>query len=228
VERRPVAAGVLFGLLACKPQFGLLLPFALMGMRAWRAIAATAATVAMLALLSALVFGWRVWPAWAGGVEAFGTLFSAQMPELLPLMASPAAGLVRVGAPPGLAMAVQVVVSFVVAGAVWLLFRRAPARDAAAALLPAVGLVSPYVFVYDLPVVAGCIAWLFAECHRRGGVFSLAEVLAMLAGLLAPALLLHPWLGLPVLPASQAWLFVVAARRARAAASEGAAGGNRA
>ena len=42
---RPALAGVLFGLLAYKPQLGVLVPVALVAMGAWRAIAAAAATV---------------------------------------------------------------------------------------------------------------------------------------------------------------------------------------
>lgn len=47
VERRPVLAGVLLGLLTYKPQLGLLVPFALLMGRHWTVIASAAATVAI-------------------------------------------------------------------------------------------------------------------------------------------------------------------------------------
>jgi hypothetical protein len=214
LQTRPVLAGVLFGLLACKPQYGLLLPVALLAAGAWPAIAATAATVAVLSGVATLVFGVAVWPAWIAALPEFSAMFTAQLETFLPLMASPAAGLVRLGVGQGVAIAIQAVVTVALAVAVWLLFRRNPGRASCAALLPAVGLASPYVFIYDQPIAVACLAWLFVDRWRRDAAFSLAEVGVMLAALLAPAFLLHPWLELPVVAASLAALFVVAARHA--------------
>src|SRR6185436_11492446 len=45
LDRRPIIAGILFGLLAYKPQFGLLIPFVLAASSRWRTFAAAAATV---------------------------------------------------------------------------------------------------------------------------------------------------------------------------------------
>ena len=42
LERRPILAGTLFGLMAYKPQLGILIPFALLAGRHWRAFAAAA------------------------------------------------------------------------------------------------------------------------------------------------------------------------------------------
>jgi alpha-1,2-mannosyltransferase len=48
VDRRPVLAGLLFGALCYKPQFGLLVPVALAAGRNWRAFAAAGSTVIAL------------------------------------------------------------------------------------------------------------------------------------------------------------------------------------
>jgi hypothetical protein len=220
LERRPVLAGCLFGLLTCKPQFGLLLPFALLGLGAWRAIAATCASTLALVLASCAIHGWAMWPAWLASLGEFSTQLSTQQENFLPLMASPAAGLLRMGAPAGLAMAIQAAISLALAGAIWLLFRRTPYRAAAAALLPAVGLATPYAFIYDQPVVLACLAWLFVDRWQRDAAFGLGELAVMLAALLAPAFLLHPWLNLPVVAASQVALFLVAARHAWAVSGD--------
>ena len=37
LDRRPVLAGILFGLLAYKPQFGLMIPLVLIATQRWRA-----------------------------------------------------------------------------------------------------------------------------------------------------------------------------------------------
>ena len=59
---RPIVAGVLFGLLAYKPQLGLLLPVALISAGLWRSIAAAAVTVVVCAIASSWVFGDDIWP----------------------------------------------------------------------------------------------------------------------------------------------------------------------
>src|SRR5215470_2325677 len=63
LDRRPLLAGLLFGLLAYKPQFGLLIPLVLVATGRWRTFTAAAATVAALALVTTLAFGADVWNA---------------------------------------------------------------------------------------------------------------------------------------------------------------------
>ena len=50
LDRRPIVAGMLFGLMAYKPQFGVMIPLVLIATGRWRAFAAAAATVLALAL----------------------------------------------------------------------------------------------------------------------------------------------------------------------------------
>jgi alpha-1,2-mannosyltransferase len=63
LDRRPLLAGVLLGLIAYKPQFGILFPLVLAATARWRTFAAAAATVAALALITTLAFGISVWDA---------------------------------------------------------------------------------------------------------------------------------------------------------------------
>jgi alpha-1,2-mannosyltransferase len=63
LNMRPVVAGLLFGLLAYKPQFGLMIPLALVAGGYWRSFAAAAATIALLALAATATFGFDVWRA---------------------------------------------------------------------------------------------------------------------------------------------------------------------
>src|SRR4051812_26396368 len=48
LDTRPILAGILFGLLAYKPQFGLMIPLVLIATARWRALFAAGATVAVL------------------------------------------------------------------------------------------------------------------------------------------------------------------------------------
>ena len=63
LERRPIVAGVLFGLQAYKPHLALMIPVALLAGRQWRAIAAAASTVGVLLLASLALAGWDGWRA---------------------------------------------------------------------------------------------------------------------------------------------------------------------
>ena len=63
LDRRPLVAGVLFGLMAYKPQFGVLIPLVLAATGRWRAFVAAAATVAVLTLATFAAFGPEVWRA---------------------------------------------------------------------------------------------------------------------------------------------------------------------
>ena len=61
LDRRPVAAGILIGLLTLKPQLGILFPVMLIASARWRVFASAAITVLALAAATALVFGPQVW-----------------------------------------------------------------------------------------------------------------------------------------------------------------------
>src|SRR5207302_7374316 len=73
VDRRPIPAGLLFGALCYKPQFGLLVPLALAAGGQWRAFVAAGAAVTGLALASLALFGAETWQAFfatVGGSHA--------------------------------------------------------------------------------------------------------------------------------------------------------------
>src|SRR5690349_3446123 len=57
LERRPVLAGVLFGLLTMKPHLGVLVPLALVMIGAWRTIAAAALTAVLFVVPSLVEWG---------------------------------------------------------------------------------------------------------------------------------------------------------------------------
>ena len=65
LDRRPWLAGVLIGCLAYKPQFGVLIPVALLAGARWRTIGAATATVTALLALSFVTLGGGVWHAFA-------------------------------------------------------------------------------------------------------------------------------------------------------------------
>jgi hypothetical protein len=61
---RPVWSGLLLGLLTFKPQFCLLVPFALIAAGSWRAVVAAAVSPLVMIALSGTMFGWDLWLRW--------------------------------------------------------------------------------------------------------------------------------------------------------------------
>ena len=61
LERRPVVAGICFGLASFKPQLGVLIPVALIAGRHWHALLAAIATTLLLAGASVVYFGFDTW-----------------------------------------------------------------------------------------------------------------------------------------------------------------------
>jgi hypothetical protein len=70
LDVRPVASGILIGLLVYKPHFGLLLPVFLAATGRWRVFASAAATIVVLALLAGMMFGWECFAACARALPA--------------------------------------------------------------------------------------------------------------------------------------------------------------
>jgi alpha-1,2-mannosyltransferase len=169
LDGRPVVSGILFGLLAYKPQFGVLIPLVLIATGRWKTFAAAAITVALLALASTLAFGVKVWPAFIDGgrftrevvLEAGGTGWYK--------IQSVFAWARMWGAPVSLAYIVQILVTVGLAVAVCWLWRSAiSARLKAAALIFAALLSTPYSLDYDLMVLAPAIAFWAADGLSRG------------------------------------------------------------
>src|SRR5882672_12077472 len=78
LDRRPWLAGVLIGLLAYKPQFGVLIPVALLAGGRWRTIGAAAATMAALVAISFATLGGGIWHAFADSMNFTQTVVLEQ------------------------------------------------------------------------------------------------------------------------------------------------------
>jgi Glycosyltransferase family 87 len=188
LDRRPVAAGIMIGLLAVKPHLALLFPLALVAEGRWRSIAAAAATVLALAAASVVAFGWSSWAAFLHHVPL--TLAMGEVGAVpWGTMPSPYVFALSLGAPVIAADLLQGAVAFFAAGCVWRVWRgqSAPFEAKAATLLAGSLLVSPYLFYYDLTWAALTVAWL-AQLGLRGG-FARGEREILLLAWLAPALM---------------------------------------
>ncbi len=188
LDRRPVAAGVLIGLLAVKPHLAVLFPLALLAEGRWRSIAAAAVTVLMLIGASLLAFGWGPWAAFLDHLPVTQAM-ADQGAVPWGTMPSPYVFALSVGLPVIVARVLQAVVALFAAGCVWWVWKRPGAAfEAKAATLVAGSLlVSPYLFYYDLTWAALAVAWLAMLGLERG--FYRGEREILLFAWLAPALM---------------------------------------
>ncbi len=187
LDHRPVLAGILFGLLAYKPQFGLLIPFVLAASGRWRAFAAAAATIALLALAVTAAFGTDVWRAFFDSMRFTREVVLERGDTGWHKIQSVFSWARMWGASANVAYLAQATVTLC-AGAttVWLWRTRTPFALKAAALLTATLLATPYSLDYDLMLLAPAIAFLVA--HGLGHGFAPYEKTLLAAVWLMPLL----------------------------------------
>lgn len=160
LERRPLLAGIAFGLMTVKPHFGLLLPIALVCGGHWRSIAAACATALALAAVSLLAWGPAPWQDFLAGSGVGGRLLDGGnvpwtlMPTVFP-------SLRLLGASSTAAVEAQVLAAAIGLGTVVWGWRRPGTPELKAALLCLATLLAvPFAYAYDLVILTLPIFWL--------------------------------------------------------------------
>lgn len=209
LPRRPVLAGIAFGLLTLKPQLGVLIPIFLLARGEWRAIAAACLTAGALAALSCLVLPPDMWRLWVQTLPRYQTDYFNATSLNLNIIATPAANLVVLGLAPKLAWTVQLACGLGVAALVTWMARRAPYPLAVAALLTGTFLAQPHAYAYDSVMIPAAMALCLGE---RIPAYALALGVLVYG---APWLLLTPYSHCFLYAFPLAALFVVIVRLAR-------------
>lgn len=169
LDRRPLLAGVLLGLLVYKPQFGPLIPLVLIATGRWRAFAAAAATVVVLVGLTVAAFGPAIWQIYLASAETMRVLVLEQGAAGWHKLHGVFAWTRMWGGSVALAYSVLAVVALTTTVLVVAIWRR-PARYSvqAAALIVGALLVSPHCHDYDLMLLAPALAFLITDGFRIG------------------------------------------------------------
>jgi len=187
LDRRPWLSGLLIGCLAYKPQFGVLIPIALVAGGRWNTIAATASAVAALLALSFATLGGGVWHAFADSMNFTQTVVLEQGNTGWEKIQSVFSAARMWGAGIPLAYAVQIALALMLAASLGWLWRSDAAFELkASALATGSLLATPYVLDYDLVVIAVGIAFFVRHGLSRG--FRAFEISLLAAAWMVPLL----------------------------------------
>jgi len=221
LDRRPIASGVLIGLLAYKPQFGVLIPLVLLATARWTVVAAASATVLAACTVTLSMFGTKVWVAFAASttltrhvVLEAGSIGWEKMQSIFSAVRMWGGGV-------DLAYMAQGALALgVAAGLIWLWRSEAAVDLKASALAVAALIATPYVLDYDLMILAVAIAFYVRHGLARG--FHNFELSLLAFAWIAPFLSrpLAEATGIPLGLTAQIVLFIMALCRARREAAQ--------
>jgi Protein of unknown function (DUF2029). len=162
LEKRPILAGVLIGVLSIKPQLGILFPIALIAGGYWRTLWVAGMSALLFMGGSVAVLGIDTFQAWLQVIPLSRVTFEDQymawilMPTLFSLGR-------QLGFPVMQAYAGQALGALLALWAVWQGWRshrKAPAPLRYALLMVASILATPYAYYYDLTWMTVSLVWL--------------------------------------------------------------------
>jgi hypothetical protein len=179
---RPVLAGICLGLLSYKPQYGLLFPIALIAASQWTVFCTAALTAVAMALVSWLAFGTESWQAFFHWMPMFSQAFLTEGRATWGKMQSIFALVRFFGGTEQLAWIFQWIMSGTVAIVLALMWRSNLRYSLkAAGLATGTLLITPYLFMYDMMVLAIPVALLVRMGLKSG--FRRYELPALACGL---------------------------------------------
>jgi hypothetical protein len=192
---RPVLSGICLGLLSYKPQYGALFPLVLIAASQWTVFFSAAVVAASLAFVSWLAFGTESWQAFFHWLPAFSQAFLTEGKAPWWKMQSLFSLVRYFGGTETLAWIFHWTLTAIVATGLVLMWRsRISYSLKAAALALGTLLTTPYLFMYDMMVLAIPVAFLvrigLARGFRRYELPALGFALALIVS--------FNFLGLPV------------------------------
>ncbi len=184
---RPILSGICLGLLSYKPQYGLLFPLVLIAASQWTVFFTAAVVAVAMAFISWLAFGTESWQAFFHWMPMFSQAFLTEGKAPWWKMQSLFALVRTFGGTEQLAWIIHWIFAGSVAVVLALMWRsRMRYSVKAAALATGTLLTTPYLFMYDMTVLAIPVAFLIRMGLVSGFLAyelpALAGALAMIAG----------------------------------------------
>lgn len=182
---RPVLAGICLGLLSYKPQYGLLFPLVLIVARQWTVFITASAVAVLMAIASCAVFGIEAWQAWWHWLPMASQAFLSEGRAPWGKMQSIFATVRYFDGTEHFAWICQWTMTALVACALVALWRsRVRYSIKAAGLATGTLLATPYLFLYDVMVLAIPVAFMvrvgLKSGFRKYELPALATILALL------------------------------------------------
>lgn len=191
---RPVLAGICLGLLSYKPQYGLLFPLVLIAASQWTVFVTAGIVAAVMALASWAAFGPEAWQAWAQWMPMASQAFLSEGRAPWGKMQSIFATVRFFGGTEHFAWICQWTMTALVATSLVALWRsRVRYSIKAAGLAIGTLLATPYLFLYDVMVLAIPVALLIRVGLNSG--FRSYEMPAI--GAVLALLFIYPAVGAP-------------------------------
>jgi hypothetical protein len=213
LEHRPWVSGLFIGLLTYKPQFGVLIPLALIASRNWRALASATLATIVWGITAALVFGYEGWPSFLHTLLDRNSNLTPD--DRLQVKFQSIFGLLRwAGAGPDISLGTHLVIAVIVALIVCVIWAKAvPYPLKAAALCIGSVTVTPYVLPWDLCILGIAVAFLVRDGLSRAFAPGDRTIMLVCFG----ALFITPR---PIAPIICAVMLLVIARRGGFGAGE--------
>jgi glycosyl transferase family 87 len=210
-QRRHFLAGMAFGLLLVKPQFGIPLAMLVLVFREWEMLAGAIASIILQVAAIAMLLGWSVLTAYVKFLPI--VLKNADLLEPKPFQTHSLSALTRL-APPWIGVPLWIVLSVTVLAISLRVWKTsAPLRVRLGMLILASVLVNPHLNVYDATVLVLPIIWLGAHVLERNERSSIVAfwtcVYWLYVAFLAPSAAL---IGIQVSVLLMVWLVVQTAR----------------
>lgn len=182
---RPILAGICLGLLSYKPQYGVLFPLVLIAAAQWRAFISAGITTVALAVASWLAFGTESWQAFFHWMPMFSQAFLVEGRAPWGKMQSIFALARYFESSETLAWTLQgIVIAAVIVSLAWLWRSHLRYEWKAAGLAIGALLTTPYLFLYDVMVLAIAIGFIIriglAEGFRRHELPMLGAAFALI------------------------------------------------
>jgi hypothetical protein len=194
LKKKPVIAGLFLALLTYKPQFGLVFPLVLLADRNWCALASAAMCTVLLLAVSWLAFGsspfvafFNYLPITADTILDYGAAGFEKMQSVFGLMRWMGFDEYTAWIAHGAAAALWI------GGTLYVWRRDVPYALKAAALATAMLITTPYIYMYDFPLLVLPFAFLY-----RAGAFDTVETAGAVA--INLAMLVFLWAALPIGP----------------------------
>lgn len=149
LDKKPIISGVCLGLLSYKPQFMIMIPFALLLTRHYKVMVYLIACFAVQAITSIVIFGFQPWIAFLKTTDIVFKLLATNVLHVS-LMISSFSTFINVGIPLALAKSLSLIFFVIISGIglyVWHI--RKGDHLAKAILVSAICLATPYMFHYD-------------------------------------------------------------------------------